>query len=58
MVGYRDKQYSPFGWEDARLYDLLSFVPARLSILFLFLLEQHSIRNRQFQHCHQISSRI
>jgi adenosylcobinamide-phosphate synthase len=37
MVGYRNQKYLRFGWASARLDDLLNFLPARLSILVLFL---------------------
>ncbi|MDD5205334.1 MAG: adenosylcobinamide-phosphate synthase CbiB [Desulfobacterales bacterium] len=37
MVGYKDDRYLHFGWGGARLDDLMNFVPARLSILFLWL---------------------
>jgi adenosylcobinamide-phosphate synthase len=35
MVGYKDDRYLRFGWAGARLDDLLGFIPARISILFL-----------------------
>ena len=35
MVGYRNKQYHDFGWCSAKLDDLMSFMPARISWLFL-----------------------
>ena len=35
MVGYRNKQYQDFGWCSAKLDDLMSFMPARISWLFL-----------------------
>jgi adenosylcobinamide-phosphate synthase len=37
MVGYRNERYAAFGWAGARLDDAFNFVPARLSILALFL---------------------
>jgi len=35
MVGYRNEQYQDFGWCSAKLDDLMSFIPARISWLFL-----------------------
>jgi adenosylcobinamide-phosphate synthase len=37
MVGYKNDRYLHFGWAGARLDDLMNFVPARISILFLWL---------------------
>ena len=36
MVGYRSEHYERFGKASARLDDVLNFVPARLSAIFLF----------------------
>ena len=35
MVGYRNEQYKDFGWCSAKLDDLMSFIPARISWIFL-----------------------
>ena len=35
MVGYRNLQYQDFGWCSAKLDDLMSFIPARISWIFL-----------------------
>lgn len=35
MVGYKNKRYRYFGWASAKLDDLVNFIPARLSALFL-----------------------
>ena len=49
MVGYRNEQYKDFGWCSAKLDDLLSFFPARISWLLLsgaaFFYPQLSGRN-------------
>lgn len=37
MWGYRHEPWARIGWAAARLDDLLAFVPARLSMLFLYL---------------------
>ncbi len=37
MVGYKNAEYSQFGRAGARLDDLMNFVPARLSLIILFL---------------------
>jgi adenosylcobinamide-phosphate synthase len=37
MVGYKNERYLRFGWAGARLDDLMNFVPARVSLLFLWL---------------------
>ncbi len=36
MVGYRNEKYKALGWAGAKLDDVMNFVPARLSFLFLF----------------------
>ncbi len=37
MVGYKTSEFLDFGWAGARLDDLMNFIPARLSIVILFL---------------------
>lgn len=37
MIGYRTAQYEAFGWAAARFDDLLNWVPARLTALFIAL---------------------
>ncbi len=37
MVGYKTEKYREIGWAGARLDDLMNFVPARLSLIILFL---------------------
>lgn len=37
MVGYKNRRYRRFGWAAARIDDLANFIPARLSILTIFL---------------------
>jgi len=37
MVGYKDSEFMEFGWAGARLDDLMNFVPARLSLITLFV---------------------
>ncbi len=37
MVGYKNKAFLAFGWAGARLDDLLNFIPARLSLVVLFV---------------------
>lgn len=37
MVGYKNETYRFFGWASARLDDVLNFIPARLSGLFMCL---------------------
>jgi len=37
MVGYKDSEFLEFGWAGARLDDLMNFVPARLSLIALFM---------------------
>lgn len=35
MVGYKNDRYKDFGWASAKLDDLVNFIPARVSALFL-----------------------
>lgn len=35
MVGYKDERYLEFGWFSARLDDVVNFIPARLSGIFI-----------------------
>lgn len=37
MVGYKTGPFPAFGWAGARLDDLLNFMPARLSLVILFM---------------------
>ncbi len=35
MVGYRNKEFIELGWASARLDDILNWIPARLSLIFI-----------------------
>jgi adenosylcobinamide-phosphate synthase len=37
MVGYKTEEYADFGWASAKLDDIVNFVPARISVLFIAL---------------------
>ncbi|NPA39932.1 MAG: cobalamin biosynthesis protein CobD [Thermodesulfobacteria bacterium] len=37
MVGYKNERYFYFGWASARTDDLLNFIPARISAIFVIL---------------------
>jgi adenosylcobinamide-phosphate synthase len=37
MVGYKDSEFLEFGWAGAKLDDIMNFIPARLSLIFLFV---------------------
>ena len=37
MVGYKTEEFKEIGWAGARLDDLMNFIPARLSLLILYL---------------------
>lgn len=37
MVGYKNEKYQNLGWASARLDDVLNYIPARLTILFMLL---------------------
>ncbi|MBE0523508.1 MAG: cobalamin biosynthesis protein [Methanosarcinales archaeon] len=36
MIGYRNKEFIELGWASARLDDILNWIPARLSLIFIF----------------------
>jgi adenosylcobinamide-phosphate synthase len=37
MVGYKNEAFIDLGWAGARLDDIMNFIPARLSLIVLFL---------------------
>ncbi|TGC09130.1 cobalamin biosynthesis protein [Methanolobus halotolerans] len=37
MVGYKDERHLQIGWFSARLDDVLNWIPARLSVIYIFL---------------------
>jgi adenosylcobinamide-phosphate synthase len=37
MVGYKDSEFLELGWAGAKLDDIMNFVPARLSLVILFV---------------------
>ena len=37
MVGYKNQEYAEVGWAGARLDDIMNFIPARMSLVILFL---------------------
>jgi adenosylcobinamide-phosphate synthase len=37
MVGYKNDKYEQFGWASARLDDVVNWIPARLTAIFLWL---------------------
>ena len=36
MIGYKNKEFIELGWASARLDDILNWIPARLSMIFIF----------------------
>lgn len=44
MVGHRSPRYANYGWASARLDDLLAWVPARLTAVFVVLVRPMSAR--------------
>jgi adenosylcobinamide-phosphate synthase len=37
MVGYKNEEFREIGWAGARLDDVMNFIPARLSLIILFI---------------------
>jgi adenosylcobinamide-phosphate synthase len=37
MIGYRNKEFIELGWGSAKLDDILNWIPARLSLIFIFV---------------------
>lgn len=36
MIGYKNKEFIELGWASARLDDILNWIPARISLIFIF----------------------
>lgn len=46
MIGYKTEKYLEFGWASARFDDLLNWIPARLSMLFIVVFAKQPVNFR------------
>ena len=56
MVGYKNERFQDFGWASARLDDLINWIPARLTAIFISALTSNPLKAFLFSRKNSLAS--